>query len=187
MRLFIPLIMLFAGLAFLVSCNEPELQRYKDKRYLFSFVPPKDWEVTAETTPECLTSVTVQKGECSFYICVSRRPEDFLPTSSDFANCELVKAYVVDKLKGYRVACRPSRLQGRQAYDAIYLRHVADDAGGVRLQLVRQTFVSRGQFLYTMTSYVFGKTQEELMAAASPCDADITRSESTFFLHQPGQ
>lgn len=182
MRFFV---LLLAVAALLSGCNEPPLKRYVDKRYLFSFVPPRGWEVKAEQTASCLTSVTARKGECSFYVCASERPEDFLPTSSDFANCELVKAYVAEKLKGYNVRCRPSLLQGRRSYDAIYLRNVADGNGQVRLQLVRQTFLARGKLLYTITSYVFGRSEEELRAAVSPCDDDMLRSEGTFFLHQP--
>ena len=185
MRFFAVSCLLCACLALVCGCNEQPLKRYVDARYLFSFVPPRGWTVTAEATPSCLTSVTAQNGECRFYVCVSERPQDFLPTTSDFANCELVKAYVADKLKGYNVVCRPSLLQGRRAYDAIYLRNVADDAGVVRLQLVRQTFLARGKLLYTLTSYVFGKSEEELKAAASPCESDMLRSEGTFFLHQP--
>jgi len=186
MRLFAFACLLCACLAPLWGCKEPQqLKRYVNKQYLFSFVPPRGWEVTAEQTPSCLTSVTAKNGECSFYVCVSQRPDDFLPTASDFANCELVKAYVSDKLKGYNVMCRPSLLQGRRAYDAIYLRNVADEQGVVRYQLVRQTFLARGKLLYTLTNYVFGNSEAELKAAVSPCNADILRSEGTFFLHQP--
>ncbi|WP_428560174.1 MAG: hypothetical protein ACP59X_15955 [Solidesulfovibrio sp. DCME] len=182
MRLFA---LLAAVCLLLAGCNEQPLSRYYDTRYLFSFVPPRGWTVAAERTPSCLTSVTAKKGDCAFYVCVGERPEDFLPTSSDFANVELVKDYVARELKGYNVSCRPSLLQGRRAYDAIYLRNVADAAGAVRLQLVRQTFLARGKLLYTLTSYVFGRSEEELKAAATPCDDDILRSEGTFFLHQP--
>ncbi|EHJ46175.1 hypothetical protein DFW101_0158 [Solidesulfovibrio carbinoliphilus subsp. oakridgensis] len=181
MRLFA----LLLAAALLCGCNEPTLTRYVDKRYLFSFVPPRGWRVTAEQTPSCLTSVSAGNGACGFYVCVSERPEDFLPTTSDFANCELVKDYVAEKLKGYGVQCKPSLLQGRRTYDAIYLRNVADAAGAVRFQLVRQTFLARGRLLYTITSYVFGHSEAELKAATSPCDDDILRSEGTFFLHQP--
>jgi len=183
MRLLAPLLALALALA--GGCNEKPLTRYVDSRYLFSFVPPRGWDVTAETTPSCLTSVTARNGECAFYVCVSEKPEDFLPTSSDFANVELVKDYVANTLKGYNIRCRPMLLQGRQAYDAIYLRNVADEKGVVRLQLVRQTFLARGRLLYTLTSYVFGRSEEELKEAAMPCDADILRSQGTFFLHQP--
>ncbi len=182
MRLFF---LLLAGLLVLSGCNEQPLKRYVDKHYLFSFVPPRGWKVTTEKTPSCLTSVTADNGSCAFYICVSERPEDFLPTSSDFANVELVKAYVAETLKGYNIQCRPTLVQGRRAYDAMYLRNVADTDGKVRYQFVRQTFLARDKLLYTMTSYVFGRSEEELKAAASPCDDDILRSEGTFFLHQP--
>lgn len=182
MRLFLLLAALCLALG---GCNEQPLKRYVDSRYLFSFVPPRGWTVTAEQTPSCLTSVTARKGECAFYVCVGERPEDFLPTASDFVNVELVKDYVAGKLKGYNIRCRPTVLQGRKAYDAIYLRNVADETGEVRLQLVRQTFVARGKLLYTLTSYVFGRSEEELKDAATPCDDDILRSEGTFFLHQP--
>lgn len=182
MRLFVLLALLCLPLA---GCNEPTLTRYVDSRYLFSFVPPRGWTVTAERTPACLTSVTAKKGECAFYVCVGERPEDFLPTASDFANAELVKAYVSRELKGYNIRCRPTLVQGRRAYDAIYLRNVADAGGAVRLQLVRQTFLARGRLLYTLTSYVFGRSEEELKAAATPCEEDILRSQGTFFLHQP--
>ncbi len=179
----IALFLLLAAL--LGGCNEPTLKRYVDKRYLFSFVPPRGWTVTAAQTPSCLTSVEARHGECGFYICVGERPEDFLPTTSDFANCELVKVYVAETLKGYNVRCTPALVQGRRVYRAIYLRNVADNNGGVRLQLVRQTFLARDRLLYTLTSYVFGRTEEDLKAATSPCDDDILRSEGTFFLHQP--
>jgi hypothetical protein len=185
MRFVAPL--LLAAAALLAGCKPPEAleRRYVDKRYLFSFIPPKDWTVTAEQTPACLSSVETRNGDCRFYVCVSERPEDFLPTTSDFANCELVKTYVAEKLKGYSVRCRPSLLLGRRSYDAIYLRNVADDTGKARLQLVRQTFLARGRLLYTITSYVFGRSEEELKAATSPCEDEILRSQATFFLHQP--
>ncbi|WP_300158899.1 hypothetical protein [Solidesulfovibrio sp.] len=179
-------IALAAALLLLAAgCREEPLRRYMDSRYLFSFVPPRGWEVTAETTPSCLTSVTARKGDCAFYVCVGEKPEEFLPTSSDFANVELVKDYVAHTLKGYDIRCQPTLIQGRRAYDAIYLRNVADANGAVRLQLVRQTFLARGRLLYTMTSYVFGRSGEELKEAATPCDKDILRSQATFFLHQP--
>lgn len=176
---------LFACCLALAGCNEQPLKRYVDSRYLFSFVPPRGWTVSTEQTPSCLTSVTARNGDCAFYICVGERPEDFLPTASDFVNVELVKEYVAQKLKGYNIRCRPTLLQGRRAYDAIYLRNVADTNGTVRLQLVRQTFLARGKLLYTLTTYVFGRTEEELKEAALPCDDDILRAEGTFFLHQP--
>ena len=185
LRLLAPLLALALALA--GGCNEKPLTRYVDSRSLLGVVPPRGWEVTAETTPSCLTSVTARNGECAFYVCVSEKPEDFLPTSSDFANVELVKDYVATTLKGYNIRCRPTLLQGRQAYDAIYLRNVADERGVVRLQLVHQTFLARGRLLYTLTTYVFGRSEEELKEAAMPCDADIQRSQGTFFLHQPQQ
>ena len=187
MRRILPLLLAASLLLPVAGCYEPPETptRYINKPFLFSFIPPKGWTVTEEKTTACLTSVEARHGDCRFYICVSERPEDFLPTASDFANCELIKEYVAETLKGYNVSCRPSLLQGRRAYDAIYLRNVADAAGAVRLQLVRQTFLARGKLLYTLTSYVFGRSEEELKAAATPCDDDILRSEGTFFLHQP--
>jgi hypothetical protein len=174
--------------ALLGGCYDPPESpvRYVNKPYLFSFIPPKGWTVTEEKTAACQVSVEARHGECRFYVCVSERPEEFLPTTSDFANCELVKNYVADTLKGFNVSCRPTTTQGRRSYDAIYLRRVDDGNGGVRLQLVRQTFLSRGKMLYTLTSYVFGRDEAELRAIAPPCDHDITRAEATFFLHQPG-
>jgi len=165
------------------ASDEP--QRYVDETYRFSIVPPKGWSVRTRQTPDCLTSVEASHGTCRLYVCVSQRPEDFLPTSSDFANCELVKDYVVEKLKGFRVRCRPSLIAGRRVYDAIYLRKVADDTGKVRLQLVRQTFVARGKLLYTITTYTFGDTEQELKEASQTCEEGILRAESTFFLHGP--
>jgi hypothetical protein len=184
MRLFA---LLLIAVCLLAGCNNASAldQRYVDKRYFFSFIPPNNWTVTSQQTSACLTSVEARNGDCRLYICVSQRPEEFLPTSSDFANCELVKTYVAEKLKGYNVMCRPSLIQGRRTYDAIYLRNVADESGKVRLQLVRQTFLSRGVLLYTLTSYVFGENEEALKAAISPCNDEILHSESTFFLHQP--
>lgn len=179
---------LTAALLFAAGCYDPPETpvRYVNKPYLFSFVPPKGWTVTQETTPSCLVSVEARHGDCRLYVCVSERPEEFLPTTSDFANCELVKAYVMDTLKGYNVSCRPSMTHGRRSYDALYLRNVADEAGSVRLQLVRQTFLSRGRMLYTLTTYAFGRSEAELKAATTPCQDDILRSQGTFFLHQPG-
>lgn len=167
------------------ACDSPpdEPKRYVDETYRFSIVPPKGWTLTTRTTPDCLTSVEATHDECRLYVCVSRRPEDFLPTSSDFANCELVKLYVAEKLKGFNIRCRPSLIGGRRVYDAIYLRKVADEAGAVRLQLVRQTFVARGKLLYTITSYVFGTSEQELKDASTPCDDPIIRAQATFFLH----
>lgn len=171
----------------LAACDRPPdaPKRYVDEVYRFSIVPPKGWTLTTTTTPDCLTSVEASQGECRFYVCVSERPEDFLPTSSDFANCELVKLYVAEKLRGFNIRCRPSLIAGRRVYDAIYLRKVADGAGGVRLQLVRQTFVARGRLLYTITSYVFGNSEQELKDASTPCDDPILRAQATFFLHGP--
>lgn len=183
MRFFVLLLTVLA--VFFCGCEKRPQERYVDKRYLFSFIPPKGWTVTAEQTPACLTSVEARNGSCRMYICVSERPEEFLPTTSDFANCELVKLYVTEKLKGYKALCRPSIIQGRRCYDAIYLRNVADEAGGVRLQLVRQTFIARDRLLYTLTSYVFGQSEEELKNATSPCEDPVLRSEMTFFLHAP--
>lgn len=181
----------FAGLALclcagLAACSRPEPetspQRYADAKYFFSFIPPKGWTVTTSTTDACLTSVEAVSGECRLYVCVSERPEEFLPTSSDFANCELVKTYVEEKLKGYNVRCQPSLIQGRRTYDAMYLRNVADDTGKVRIQFVRQTFLARGKLLYTLTSYNFGESEAELKEAAGPCNSPILRSEMTFYL-----
>lgn len=171
----------------MAACDHPpdEPKRYVDETYRFSLVPPKGWALTTTTTPDCLTSVEASQGECRLYVCVSERPPDFLPTTSDFANCELVKLYVAEKLKGFNVRCRPSLIAGRRVYDAIYLRKVADEAGAVRLQLVRQTFVARGRLLYTITSYVFGNSEQELKDASSPCDDAIIRAQATFFLHGP--
>lgn len=158
-------------------------KRYVDETYRFSIVPPKGWTLTTRTTPDCLTSVEAVQGACRLYVCVSQRPEDFLSTSSDFANCELVKAYIAEKLKGFQIRCQPSLIGGRRVYDAIYLRKVADPAGKVRLQLVRQTFLARGKLLYTITSYVFGDSEAALKEASFPCDDAIIRAEATFFLH----
>lgn len=183
------LLLLLAAALFLpaAGCYDPPetAVRYVNTPYLFSFIPPKGWTVSEEKTASCLVSVEAHQGDCRFYVCVSEPPEQFLPTSSDFANCELVKAYVTDTLKGYNVSCRPSTTQGRRSYDAIYLRNVADEAGIVRLQLVRQTFLSRGKLLYTLTTYAFGRDEQTLTAATSPCEAEIRRAQSTFFLHQP--
>lgn len=169
----------------LTACDRPDPspQRYYDKQYLFSFIPPKGWSVTTTRTSACLTSVEASQGDCQLYVCVSERPEEFLPTTSDFANCELVKAYVAERLKGYNIRCRPTLVQGRRGYDAIYLRNVADDHGGARYQLVRQTFLSRGKLLYTFTFYVFGDSPQELKEVSTPCDDPILRSLATFFLH----
>jgi hypothetical protein len=181
---------LLAGLlatCLLAACqlSPAEPKRYVDEKYRFSFVPPKGWALATRSTPACLTSVEASRGECRLYVCVSERPEDFLPTSSDFANCELVKVYVAETLKGFNVRCRPSLIGGRRVYDAIYLRKVADEKGAVRLQLVRQTFVARGRLLYTITSYVFGDSEQALKDASMPCDDEIIRSVATFFLHGP--
>jgi hypothetical protein len=159
--------------------------RYVDEKYRFSFVPPPGWTLVTRATPDCLTSVEATQGACRLYVCVSERPEEFLPTTSDFANCELVKVYVAEKLKGFNIRCRPSLIGGRRVYDAIYLRKVEDEAGGVRLQLVRQSFLARGRLLYTLTSYVFGDSAQALKDASSPCDTAIVRSQATFFLHSP--
>ena len=59
----------------------------------------------------------------------------------------------------------------------------ADDAGGVRLQLVRQTFLARGKLLYTFTFYAFGDSAQELKDISTPCDDPILRSLGTLFLH----
>lgn len=188
MRRILPLLLAAALLLSAAGCYDPPetAARYVNAPYLFSFIPPKGWSVTTETTQSCLASVEARQGDCRFYVCVSQPPEEFLPTTSDFANCELVKAYVTDTLKGYNVSCRPSTTHGRRSYDAIYLRNVADEAGIVRLQLVRQTFLTRGKLLYTLTTYAFGRNEEELKAAATPCEAEITRAQATFFLHKPG-
>ena len=177
---------LLAGLGlWLAGCPRPDPppQRYIDKDYLFSFIPPKGWAVTHERTAACLSSVEARKGDCRLYVCVGERPEDFLPTTSDFANCELVKEYVAERLKGYNVRCRPTLVQGRRAYDAIYMRNVADGNGGARLQLVRQTFLARGRLLYTLTFYTFGTSEQSLKDATMPCEDEVLRAEATFFLH----
>ncbi|MHC1787971.1 hypothetical protein [Solidesulfovibrio sp.] len=188
MRRILPLLLTATLLLTVAGCYDPPetAKRYVNAPYLFSFIPPKGWTVTEEKTAACLTSVEARHGDCRFYICVSERPEDFLPTTSDFANCELVKEYVAATLKGYNVSCRPSTTHGRRSYDAIYLRNVADEDGKVRLQLVRQTFLSRGKILYTLTTYAFGQNGEDLKAATTPCEAEIARTQDTFFLHQPG-
>lgn len=187
MRLPVSLVCLLVCLALpLTGCqqlSDAPPKRYYDSKFLFSFVPPKGWTVTTSQTPACLTSVEASQGDCRLYVCVSERPEEFLPTSSDFANCELVKSYVAERLKGYNIRCRPTLVQGRRGYDAIYLRNVADDAGGVRLQLVRQTFLARGKLLYTFTFYAFGDSAQELKDISTPCDDPILRSLATFFLH----
>ena len=187
MRRILLLLLAAALLLPAAGCDKPPetVKRYVNAPYLFSFIPPKGWTVREEKTAACQASVETRHGDCRFYVCVSERPEDFLPTTSDFANCELVKDYVKDTLKGYNVSCRPSTTNGRRSYDAIYLRNVADEAGTVRLQLVRQTFLARGKMLYTLTTYAFGRTEEELKSATTPCEAEIARTQDTFFLHQP--
>ncbi|NDY58274.1 hypothetical protein G3N56_16190 [Desulfovibrio sulfodismutans] len=176
-----------AVLAALAACREQELPppvRSANTEYGFSIVLPPGWKTFEEKTRDCLASLGATGPDNGLvYVCVRQRPPDFATSQSEFVNCEQIKTYVEETLLGRRVECRTTTVQGRQAYEALYLRDVADAKGAVRKQFVNQTFLLRGDRLYAVTSYAMGTTEAKAHAAFNAHSEVVLRSVLTFFLH----
>ncbi len=176
-----------AALAALAACREqepPPAVRSTNAEYGFSIVLPPGWEIFEEKTKDCLAVLGARNpGGGLVYVCVSRRPPDFAASQSEFVNCEQIKTYVEDVLLGRRVECQGMNIQARHAYEALYLRDVADASGNVRKQFVNQTYFIRGDLLYAVTSYAMGSTEAKAHAAFNAHSDVVLRSVMSFFLH----
>lgn len=176
-----------AALASLSACRDqepPPAVRSANTEYGFSIVLPPGWKTFEEKTRDCLATLGATGPDGGLvYVCASRRPPDFATSQSEFVNCEQIKTYVEEKLLGRRVECHATTVQGRQAYEALYLRDVADTRGNVRKQFVNQTFLVRGDLLYALTSYAMGSTEAKAQAAFNAHSEVALRSVLTFFLH----
>ncbi len=177
-----------ACLAFLVGCREtrPEPVRTANAAYGFSIVLPPGWTPFEETTRDCLVRLGAENGHGGLvYVCVQHRPTDFATSKSEFVNREQIKSYVETTLLGRNVECRHVTVQGRPAYEALYLRRVAGNPGPVRAQFVNQTFLVRGNLLYALTSYAMGETEAAAHAHFNAFSDLALRSVMSFFLHDP--
>lgn len=172
----------------LTSCREegPPAVRTANAEYGFSIVLPPGWPIFQEKTRDCLVRLGAKGGDGGLiYVCVRPRPPQFATSSSDFVNRDQVKSYVEETLLGHHVESRPITVQGRQAYEALYLRDVAagpKGPGTVRKQFVNQTFFVRGDLLYAVTSYAMGATEAAAHAAFNLHSEVVLRSVMTFFL-----
>jgi hypothetical protein len=137
---------LLAGLAVLCDCRESRSEplRTINTDYGFSIVLPPGWKTFEEETRDCLVRLGAENGgDGLVYVCAKPRPKDFATSKSEFINREQIKSYVENTLLGRNVECRSVSIQGCPAYETLYLRHVENKHGGVRVQFVNQTFVFR--------------------------------------------
>jgi hypothetical protein len=148
----------------LCSCQEPPSGRYVNDEYDFSFMPPKGWRFTAEKTNECLVSAEAAKdASCRIYVCVTPRIENLITMRDNFLNCEQIKTFVQNKLKGSYVECEPAHTWRVRAYQAKYLRQIRRGEG-VTWQFVDQKYLIRGAHMFTVTAYALGDTPESARA-----------------------
>lgn len=181
-------LVLLAGLAVLCDCRESRSEplRTINTDYGFSIVLPPGWKTFEEETRDCLVRLGAENGgDGLVYVCAKPRPKDFATSKSEFINREQIKSYVENTLLGRNVECRSVSIQGCPAYETLYLRHVENKHGGVRVQFVNQTFVIRGNLLYALTSYAMGDTEAEAHARFDSFSEAALRSVMTFFLHDP--
>jgi hypothetical protein len=153
---------LAAALAFflLAACEEPATGRYVNNEFDFSFMPPKGWNFTVTRTAECLVRAEAVKDEsCRVYVCVAPRVDNLINMRDDFLNCEQIKTFIREQLKGLSVECEPAHNWRLRAYQAKYLRMVRHGEG-VIWQFVDQKFLIRGALMFTVTAYTLGESPE---------------------------
>ncbi|NMC50669.1 MAG: hypothetical protein GYA47_14785 [Desulfovibrio sp.] len=178
-------LVLLAGLAALCGCrDDSEPLRTINTAYGFSIVLPPGWKTFEETTRDCMACLGAENGHGGLvYVCVRHRPPQFATSQDEFLNREQIKSYVEKTLLGRNVECRQTSIQGRRAYETLYLRTVEGPNGGVRVQFVNQTFLIRGNLLYALTTYAMGDTEAEAHARFDSFSEAALRSVMTFFLH----
>lgn len=180
--------MLLACLAGPGGCREagPKPVRSVNAPYGFSIMLPPGWTTFEERTRDCLVRLGAENGRNGLvYVCVQNRPKDFATSKSEFVNREQIKSYVETTLLGRNVECRATSIQGRPAYEALYLRNVEGKSGGVRVQFVDQTFLLRGNLLYALTTYAMGESEAAAHASFNAFSDVALRSVMSFFLHPP--
>ncbi len=178
--------MVLAGLAALCVCRNvhSEPLRTINTDYGFSIVLPPGWKTFEEKTRDCLVRLGAENdGDGLVYVCAKRRPKDFATSKSEFINREQIKSYVENTLLGCNVECRLITIQGRPAFETLYLRRVEKKHGGVCVQFVNQTFLIRGNLLYALTTYAIGDTEAEAQTRFDSFSEAALRSVMTFFLH----
>jgi len=159
-RAFGPVLAAVLALFLLAACEEPPTGRYVNDEFDFSFMPPKGWNFTASRSDECLVRAEAVKDEnCRVYVCVAPRADNLITMRDDFLNCEQVKTFVKEQLKGLSVECGPAHTWRLRAYQAKYLRRVRR-GGGVVWQFVDQKYLIRGALMFTITAYTLGETPE---------------------------
>ncbi|MBF0482909.1 MAG: hypothetical protein HQK81_04670 [Desulfovibrionaceae bacterium] len=142
------------------ACEPPATGRYVNDEFDFSFMPPKDWKFTASKTADCLARAEAIKDEnCKIYVCVAPRAENLITMRDDFLNCEQVKTFIREQLKGQSVECEPAHTWRLRAYQAKYLRMVRRGEGVV-WQFVDQKYLIRGALMFTITAYTLGESPE---------------------------
>ncbi len=181
-------LVLLAALAALCDCRDARSEpvRTTNTAFGFSIVLPPGWKTFEEKTRDCLVRLGAEDGRDGLvYVCAKRRPKDFATAKSEFVNREQIKSYVENTLLGRNVECRTVTIQGRPAYETLYLRSVEGTHGSVRTQFVNQTFLIRGNLLYALTTYAMGDTETEAQARFDSFSEAALRSVMTFFLHDP--
>lgn len=168
------------------GCSDPpEDARSRDETYRYSIVFPKGWTRFSGATEFCLSSQGAESPDgCRIYVCVSKPPQLFLSTRSDYVNCEQAKDYVTETLKGQDVDCRASRIIFRKVYAVYYTRTIKSGDAYV-YQFVSQSYLLWGGMLYTITCYALGDTPQAARELYQKNNDELLRSESTFFIHRP--
>ncbi len=183
-----PLFVLTALVTAILLCacsNAPEDLRARDETYRYSIIFPKGWERFGGDTQFCQASQGATSPDgCHIYVCVSKPPEMFLSTRSDYVNCEQAKDYVTEVLKGQDVDCRASRIIFRKVY-AVYYTRTIKSADAYVYQFVSQSYLLWGGMLYTITCYALGDTPQAARELYQKNNDELLRSESTFFIHRP--
>ena len=144
----------------LAACEEPPSGRYVNDEFDFSFMPPKGWNFTVSRGAECLVRAEAVKDEsCRIYVCVAPRVDNLISMRDDFLNCEQVKTFIREQLKGLSVECEPAHNWRVRAYQAKYLRMVRQGEGVV-WQFVDQKFLIRGALMFTVTAFTLAQSPE---------------------------
>lgn len=148
----------------LAACEPPPTGRYVNDEFDFSFMPPKGWNFTVSKTADCLVRAEAVKDEsCRIYLCVTPRVDNLITMRDDYLNCEQVKTYIREQLKGLSVDCEPAHSWRLRAYQAKYLRMIRRGEG-VAWQFVDQKFLIRGAMLFTITAYTLAESPEAARA-----------------------
>ncbi len=171
--------------ALLVACSsfeKPEDRRKHNEQYRFSLVIPKGWTFFDDNSDSCLATLGARKGACRIYACAAKRPKDIITARSRYINCEQLKDYVTERLKGQNAECSPGVVLGRRTYDLYYMRRI-QNRDGVKSQFVRQSFLPFGDMLYTVTAYAMGDTDQAARDAFEQNADPILRSAASLFIH----